>query len=381
MLPRTLDRYLLKQYVQVFLICFVSLTGLFIVIDAFGHLESFVDYSENHDANLLAVLADFYGYRALEIFDQVCGMLALVSAMFTVTWIQRHNEMTALLAAGVPRLRVLRPIIVAALVVSVSAAVVRETVIPRTRDKLARDSKNLSGDQDLPLQPRYDNLSDIRLGGEAYVVKTGSIRRANFVLPTPLDRYGKQLTAEEAHYVPPQGERPSGYLLRGVQTPTALLSQPTLRLEDGSPVVVTPPDAPWLQADEVFVVSGVPFALLAGGAGWKDYASTPEIVSALASPSIELGADVRVALHRRLLHPLFDATLLMLGLPLVVSGANRNPFIAIGMCLAVTASFYLVQLGAQWIGSGGWVRPALAAWAPLLVFAPVAVGLSDPLRK
>ncbi|MCA9239934.1 MAG: LptF/LptG family permease [Planctomycetales bacterium] len=378
---RKIDRYLLKQYVQVFLICYLSMVGLLIVIDAFGHLDHFTHHAEQTGQGLLETLATFYSYRALGFFDMFSGSLALTSAMFTVTWIQRHNEMTALLAAGVPRLRVLRPIIGAAIVLSLVAVGLREMVIPNVRHELAKDTRNLSGDQELPLQPRYDNRSDIRIGGEAVVFDASAIRRANFVLPPPLDVYGKQLTASEAVYEPAAGQRPSGYLLRGVSAPSALLEQPSLRLDDGSLVVVTPKDATWLKPNEVFVVSGVSFPLLASGGTWKDYASTPELVKELASPSVELGADVRVALHRRILTPFMDVTLLFLGLPLVVSGVNRNPFLAIGMCLGVTTSFFLVGLGAQSLGASGWIRPELAAWLPLLVFVPVAVALSDPLRK
>lgn len=381
MMPRTIDRYLLKQYVQVFFICYVSFTGLFIVIDAFGHLDQFIDHAEKTDQGLLSTLAGFYSYRALAIFDRTCGTLALVSSMFTVTWIQRHNEMTALLAAGVPRLRVLRPIIGAALLVSLVAVGFREMVIPGIRHQLARDSRNLSGEKELPLQPRYDNLTDIRIGGKAIIVGDNSIRRANFVLPAPLDRHGKQLAAASAYYLPAEGDRPSGYWLKNVTSPLPLLSKPSLRLEDGALAVVTPVDAEWLKPDEVFVVSGVSFPLLSGGGTWKDYASTPELMRELASPSVELGADVRVALHQRLLNPLKDATLLFLGLPLAVAGAKRNAFIAIGMCLSATTSFFLVSLGTQSLGAGGWIPPALAAWAPLLVFIPVAVAISDPLRK
>lgn len=380
-MPRTLDRYLLKQYLQVFFICYVSFTGLFIVIDAFGHLDHFVDHAERSGEGLFQTLISFYSYRCLMIFDMLCGTLALVSAMFTVTWIQRHNEMTALLAAGVPRLRILRPIIVAALSISVLAVAFRETVIPSVRHELAMDFRNLSGDQELPLQPRYDNQTDIRLGGEAVVVNTHSIRRANFLLPQQLEQHGKQLTADEAIYLPAEGQRPSGYLLKHVSSPETLLQQRSLRLANGDLAVVTPPDAAWLEADQVFVVSGVSFELLTDGNSWKDHASTAELVHELANPSVELGAGVRVALHQRLLNPFKDATLLFLGLPLVVSGVNRNPFIAIGMCVGVTTLFFLVTLGAQSLGAGGWIKPTLAAWSPLLVFVPVAAALSDPLRR
>src|SRR5450631_2885857 len=184
------------------------------------------------------------------------------------------------------------------------------------------------------MQSRFDSKTDILMGGDTIVAAERKIVRANFVLPTGLDRYGRQLSSFEARYQPKDDKHPAGYLLVGLTTPKAILDQPSLKLGD-EPVVITPPDAPWLLKDQVFVVSGVSFELLAAGSTWRDYASTRELIHELRSPSTDLGADVRVAIHYRFLQPALDVTLLFLGLPLVVSRGNRNPFIAIGVCLAV----------------------------------------------
>src|SRR5262245_24789596 len=141
-MPTIIDRYLLRQFVQVLIICFLSLVGLYIVIDAFSHLDHFVDYSEKH-GSLLGILAGYYGYRALWFVDRLSGVLALVALMFTVTWIQRHNEMTALLAAGVTRTRVLRPVIIAALGVSLLAAANRGGGLPNIRHRPSPHDNNL----------------------------------------------------------------------------------------------------------------------------------------------------------------------------------------------------------------------------------------------
>ena len=53
-------------------------------------------------------------------------MISLIAAMFTVTWIQRHNEMTALMAAGISRVRVVRPVIIACVVLAALTAAGRE---------------------------------------------------------------------------------------------------------------------------------------------------------------------------------------------------------------------------------------------------------------
>ena len=62
-MPTIIDRYMLRQFVQVLVICFLSLIGLYIVIDAFGHLDHFVDYADKH-GSLLGTLAGYYAYRA-----------------------------------------------------------------------------------------------------------------------------------------------------------------------------------------------------------------------------------------------------------------------------------------------------------------------------
>lgn len=374
-----IDRYMLRQFVQVLVISFLSLAGLYIVIDAFGHLDHFVDYADKH-GRLLATMAQFYAYRTLAFFDWTSGILALIAAMFTVTWIQRHHEMTALLAAGIPRLRVLRPVLIAAILVSFVGVANRELVIPGARDQLATDSKNLGGQAEADIQARFDSQTDILIGGEKIVLAERKIVRPNFMLPAGLDRYGQQLTAREGHFVEATADRPSGYLLQGVTGPKVILEQPSLYLGNLA-VIITPPDADWLADDQVFVVSGVSFEFLAAGSSWRDHASTRELVHELRSPSTDLGADVRYAIHSRLLQPLLDATLLFLGLPLVVSRDNRNPFLAIGLCVGVVALFMTVRLGCQSLCLTGWLTPPLAAWLPLMLFAPAAVLMAEPLRQ
>src|SRR5262245_47862804 len=102
---RIIDRYLLRQFLQTFVICCCSLIGLYIVIDGFANLEEFINYGHDH-GGLLAVMGPYYLYRSLSVFDSISNVLTLIAAMFTVTWIQRHNEMTALEAAGIPKGRI-----------------------------------------------------------------------------------------------------------------------------------------------------------------------------------------------------------------------------------------------------------------------------------
>jgi lipopolysaccharide export system permease protein len=345
-MPTIIDRYMLRQFIQVLIICLMSLIGLYIVIDAFSHLDHFIDYAGKH-GNLMKIMGAYYSYRGIAFFDRTSGVLTLIAVMFTVTWIQRHHEMTALLAAGISRTRVLRPVLIAAVCVSLAAATNRELVMPNIREHLATDSKNIGGDQVAAMQSRFDSETDILIAGDKIV---------------------------------PAENKVVGYLVSGVTAPKALLRSPWL-LQDNKPIIMTPVGANWLLKDQVFIASGVTFEFLSAGANWSDFASTQEMIEQLRSPSLDLGADVRFAIHSRFLQPILDTTLLFLGLPFVVTRTNRNPFISLGLCLAVVTIFMLVNLGCKQLGTNGWLTPALAAWLPLMIFAPIAAAASDTLRQ
>ena len=373
---RIIDRYLLRQFLWTFVICYVRLTGLYIVLDAFTNLEEFLRYAHK-GGGVLAMMASHYSYRGIWFFDKFAGLLTLIAAMFTVTWIQRHNEMTALMSAGVSRVRVVAPVIGAAMVIAILAAANRELVIPRFREQLTRRPKDLVGEVAQNLHSQNDNRTGILFRGKATFADKKRIEKPDFLLPTSLSDYGRLLVAENAFYKPPEENRPGGYLLDKVKKPKHLDTQPSLEL-NGEPVIITPHDAPdWLRPDQCFVASDVRFEQLTNAEAWRQYSSTADLIAGLHNPSLGYRAEARVAVHSRLVQPFLDVTLLFLGLPLVLRRGDRNVFIAIGIAAVVVAVFMLVVMASHYLGSASSLSPAFAAWVPLVLFVPVAVAMSE----
>ena len=366
-----IDRYLLRQFVQTFLICYVSLTGLYIIFDAFTNLEEFLRVADKC-GGLARLMVSHYGYRSILFFDLTSGLLALVSAMFTFAWIQRHNELTALLAAGISRIRVVKPIIAAVVVIAIVSVACRELLIPRFGKELARRPTDLVGDIGQALHPCYDNKTGILFRGDATYGEHQRIKKPDLLLPRGLTDYGSHIVAENAFYKAPDGTRPGGYLMDDVQVPRSLLTGPSLNL-DGERVIITPLDEPdWLEPKQCFIASEMTFGQLTGSDS-RQYASTAQLISGLHNRSLDFGARERVTIHARMVQPILDVTLLFLGIPLVVSRTSRNIFVAIGMCVGIVTAFLLVVIGLQALGSSYWIDPALAAWIPLMVFVPLAV--------
>jgi lipopolysaccharide export system permease protein len=373
---RIIDRYLLRQFIQVFLICWCSLTGLYIVFDAFSNLDEFMHFAEK-DGHLLSIMGTFYAYRSIYFFDRTSAVLTMIAGMFTVTWIQRHNELTALMAAGISRRRVIVPVIIASVFIAILSAGNRELLIPTLRSELSRNPKDLRGENAEELRPRYDNSTDILFRGQQTFANEQRIHQPSFLLPNSLDADGRQIVAYDCYYQPADARHPSGYLFKQVSQPLEMLKQPSLML-NSRPVVITPASAPeWLAPDQCFVVSEVSFEQLCGGQGWRQFSSTADLVAGLHNPSLDFGADIRVAIHSRVVQPFLDMTLLFLGLPLVLSRENRNMFAAIGLCVVLVAGFMLLVLAFQYLGSSYLLDPALAAWSPLMIFVPAAVAMFD----
>lgn len=372
-----IDRYITRAQLGSFLIVFVSLAGLTFVVDAFTNIEDFITHGRKA-GGLWRVLATYYGCRTVQFFDATSAVVSLASAMFALSWLERHNEVTALLAAGVTRWRIARPVIVFAAVVAGLAALNRELVIPRIRHTFARNAQDLEGTAQADFESRYDHRTDILFRGKSAQAATGRIDAPSLLLPPPLAGLGLQIDAAEAAWRPAGDGRPSGYLLTGVTEPAGIDGAETASI-GGHPVVLTRRDHEWLAPGECFVVSDVSFEQMIGSANWSQYSSTVELVRAAANPSLGVSADVPLRVHARLVSPLVDLTLTLLGLPLVLGPTRRGIFIAVGLCIGLTATFFLVVLGCHSLATGYILSPSTGAWLPLVFLAPLAAWRAQPM--
>ena len=373
-----MDRYILRMYLRVLVICAVSFCGMFIVADAFNNLDEFIGYGRDQAGGVLGVVWDYYRPRALTILDMAGGLLALMAAVFTVAWLQRSREMTALLAGGVPGIRIAAPMIGAAVAVAVLGMANRELWIPKFRDSLTRNAQNWRGDQPRPVEATYDYVTNIYLDGQEAFLDERRIASPNFRLPRSLRHIGRKLVGENAYCLEATDEHPSGFLVDGVEQPRQLTTQPSISVQ-GKPAILTPVDAKWLKPNQCFVVSDVDFQLLSSAEAWRQYSSASELVEALHNPSLDYGAGVRVAIHTRLVHPLLEVLLVLIGLPLVMTRRNQNVFAAVGKCFLLVLVFTAVVMGSQQAGAAYLLRPALAAWLPVIILSPTAVFLMHSL--
>lgn len=374
-----IDRYLGRAQLHAFVIVFVSLAGLYFVFDAFTNMEEFITHAAE-TGSMAKILGAYYGGRIVWFFDATSPVITLASAMFALSWLERHNELTALLAAGVTRWRIARPVIVFAAVVSLMSAANRELLLPRIREAFARNAQDLDGTAIQPFESRYDHRTDILFRGRGVRAGMATIESPSLLMPPQLGEFGSQITAQRAVWQAAAADRPAGYLLEGIQEPADIDRLPPLTL-GGEPVVLTRSAATWLEPGQCFVASDVTFEQLIGSANWSQYSSTAELVRAIRNPSLGVAGEIPLRVHARFTAPLLDLALLLLGIPLVLGPIRRGVFAAVGGCVAMTVVFFLVVMGSHALALADALSPSLGAWLPLLMLGPLAAWAAEPMWR
>ncbi|WP_435005913.1 LptF/LptG family permease [Tundrisphaera lichenicola] len=385
-----LDRERYWSFLKAYSICFVALVGLYVVIDAFSNLDEFAEWAES-TPNLLYNMGRYYLIKMSLIYDQISGVITMMAAIFTVTWMQKNNELLAMLAAGISTHRVIRPVLASAILISGLGVLNQELIMPRLSVELQRNPDD-DGHQKIFVSQHLDG-NDVLIDGRAADRSAKSITKLQVTIPVRVAGELLEIQSREAHYIADGDLRyphSGGWLLWG----SRFLTEPTSdSLEQLTRGVLTRVDNPEIYprpADPIAAKPGVPvyflktpisFTAMTRTRQWYHFAPTIDLIRGLSDPSNypERG-EIQVFLHFRLIRPLMGFTLMLLSLPLVLGGTGRNMFVNLGMSLATSGVFYSVNFMSQYLGGHDVLTPELSAWAPLILFGTIAVGRWDTIR-
>lgn len=148
---RLLDRYIARQYlINVFalltiLFCFVVAVDVAINIDRIwnraGQVADDTGTVTTFRQVKLSVIgaADLWWPRILQLYNFVIGIVLAAAMGFTCSQLVRNRELVAVLASGQSLRRVLRPILIVAILFSCVQLANKELVMPRIATLLTRD--------------------------------------------------------------------------------------------------------------------------------------------------------------------------------------------------------------------------------------------------
>jgi lipopolysaccharide export system permease protein len=263
---------------------------------------------------------------------------------------------------------------------ALTAAVLREAVLPNYLDELVMNIGQLSKNKGTIVNATIDNVTGIAIQGEILFRKERLITDANFVLHKPLVKQPAYLKAAKAVYYPADKKYPAGFMLLGLKEEQEITKGETIKIGNKDIVITNRSEPDFVKNGDCFIATNVPFDYLGADDAWRQYGSTWELVKAARNKCLDVGNRVTSVIHCRLIQPFLDITLLFLGLPLIVGSGDKNIFKAMGISALVVFAFLAVCQGCQWLGSSA-DMPVLGAWLPLIIFLPIAVNQMLALRE
>src|SRR5262245_25266413 len=354
-----IDRHLIRSYFKAYLVCLVSLIGLFVVVDLFTNMDKFTQSGKGF-WSVMRHIGLVYANKLPTIFNHLCEAIGLLAGMFTVAWVQRNNELLPLLSAGVSTRRVIRPVLFSACLVMCLCILNQELVLPLCDSYLIENAGDPEGKNALGVNGAFDR-NGVLFTGTLAVRQEQLVRDFHVTITAKVGRDKvTHLHAKEARWVPPgEGKYSGGWLLTGIMG------------EDVDPGVA-PDILEAIGPRRYFLRTDVDFEQVTLQKNWEVCVSTPTLLQRLGKMDVSKMSRLAVVFHSRLTRPFLGMILVVLGLSVILRDPNRNVFICAGLCLVLCGVFFFTCFFCKYLGNYDHLSPALAAWLPVLLFGPLA---------
>jgi lipopolysaccharide export system permease protein len=126
------DTYVAASYVKILSLTLILSVFLFTILDLIGKANRYFTAYEPQ----LGHLALYYFYQTPFQIIQALPIASLVGAIVTMVGLSRNNETTAVYAAGMSPIRLMRAFVVMSGILSVIAVFANEYVIPRSSNRM-----------------------------------------------------------------------------------------------------------------------------------------------------------------------------------------------------------------------------------------------------
>jgi LPS export ABC transporter permease LptG/LPS export ABC transporter permease LptF len=346
--PNLMDATLLRSLTVSFVVCFVALASIFNIFTLF-ELWRFIAVTQA-DAGLVGrYLLFLLPLIAVELFPATM----LISVLVTYALLAKRHEAIAWWASGQSVYRLMLPGILFALAMAFGSWLVQEYVMPGT---------NL----------RQDALRARIRGGEARAItRTGR----QWLASTDTRRFYSYEFAEDGSLVEPAVYELDADAVHIAQVVTGKsarwIDQSHLKLNDTETLALKGMEVESRHAAET-VFAGVDSPAVFKPTIDKPSQLSAKDLQAYLRAARQRGMDVSalaVALQRKYAGPFSIVIMAIIGMPLAVSFGRKGTIIALCAAVVVSVAYWAVGGGFQQLGNYGLLRPSVAGWSPLVIFA------------
>lgn len=374
---KILDRYVLRSFLVNYLISFLVLIGMYIVLDMVFNFDELVQTKGDiqiSTVTLLAQIARHYFFQSFLIFVHLSGIIPVVAAAFTLIRMSRTNEVPAILAAGVPLLRVAAPIIFAAMILQGLLAVDQELIIPNIIMELTQKHDEMyqqAKEKWFQVKTMQDDQHNLLFVGRYTPASPNTPASMNAIDIVEYNDSFQPLSHTTADWATWDEKQKYWKLTNGLRVSGLL---PTQTRAAGQPVNVYKSN---ITPDELALFHSGDFVNLL---------SRERINELLQRRQVYGAANLLRVKHFRLSQLVMNVIMLLVAIPCVVT---REPgkmksllfrcLVLVGLCMA--SYFIAYQIAASPPAGPQWADkwPAIMAFVPIVIFGAVAVFLLDRL--
>ena len=346
--PTLMDATLLRSLALSFVVCFAALASIFNIFTLF-ELWRFIAVTQAGAGLVARYLLFLLPLITVELFPATM----LISVLVTYALLAKRQEAIAWWASGQSVYRLMMPGILFALAIAFGSWLVQEHVMP---------GSNL----------RQDALRARIRGGEARAItRTGR----QWLASTDTHRFYSYEFAEDGSLIEPAVYELDADAVHLAQVVTGKSATWT----DASHLKINETETLALKGMEVESrhAAETVFAGVDSPAVFKPTIDKPSQLSAkdlqaYLRAAKQRGMDVSalsVALQRKYAGPFSIVIMAIIGMPLAVSFGRKGTIIALCAAVVVSVAYWAVGGGFQQLGNYGMLRPSVAGWSPLLIFA------------
>ncbi|MEX1231846.1 MAG: LptF/LptG family permease [Planctomycetaceae bacterium] len=372
----TFDRYLIRRFLHVFVIGFISLFGLYVVMDGFTNVDNFQALCGPGEGvgKLLLVMGRHYLYQSSYFFGLIGPVLVVISSMVVFGLLQKHSEIYPILSAGVPTFRLMFPLLGVAATVLLLVAVNQELVIPQIAHQLQKPQEFQLGGARKPDEV-IDVATNILITAEELSLAEKTLKQVEFVLPIPdIAEESTTLRADEAKRLESTGSRPAGWLLKNVHP-----AWKELQLSEGGKKVIYPISQ---EPGMLFLVSEIELDQFYDQQTSHRMLSTNEVIDRLKIPAATVGAfsQLVITLHERLTSWVVTLLAVTITIPLIVRKEKLSLVGNLATCVGVLALVLALTEGSYYLGRAHLLSLDLAAWLPVILCGGLSAMLSTQVQ-
>ncbi|MFK7790005.1 MAG: LptF/LptG family permease [Phycisphaeraceae bacterium] len=376
---KTLDRYIIKQFLQNYIILCVVLSGLYVLVDLIVDLDEFLKAGREHAdrmggvfAGTAWVMADYYGPVLLLIFSAMSGLIVVAAMGFTISQLQRTRELTAILASGISLYRIAAPVLIAGFAINLLVLPVQELAIPPLADKLVR-SKSQVGQPTMTEKPIHyaRDESGALISASSFSAKSGDMTDVRIIERDDEGRQERLILADRATWSEgkAQGKANSNglWLLENGQAfrtmtsdalPTALGGEVVTqyRTELSPEVLITRQAALYVRLQSIGQLQ------------------TMRSNSALTA---EQRAQITQVMWGRFTTLVMGVLILLMGLPYFLTRMPGNMLISSAKAASITIGAWSAGLVLMQIGG---LNPVTTALLPIALYVPISFYLISTIK-